>query len=160
MWVANGSGEVVENLHMMQCHGLLASLVVSLAFSPLIVFSRLPLVCAVFMASGLLVVLTASIAFMGLWGGVVAHSCLVGAFGQWVSSKRVVLMASINYTGVLGALLLLLVWLEFLAVGFLPGDVAHVFLPIRLNGFPLHLPLPTCDGAWVRWGAFASQSQS
>ena len=54
------------------------------------------------------------------------------------------------------ALSLLPIWLGFWAVGFLPGEVVCVFLPIHLDGFLLHLPLPTCDGAWVGWGAFAS----
>ena len=39
-------------------------------------------------------------------------------------------------------------------MGFLPEDV--VFLPILLDGFLLLLPLATCDGALVGWGAFAS----
>ena len=64
----------------MQCHGILASLVLLLVFSFVIISSWLPIVSAVFKASGLLVLLTASKSFMGLLGGVVAPFGLVGVF--------------------------------------------------------------------------------
>ena len=107
MWVANGSGEFVENLPMMHCHGRIgriASLVVSFTSSPMIVFSWLSKVSAVFMASG---------PFM-------------------------VLMAFIAFTGVLGELLLFLVWLEFLC----GGPISPPHLSFSPSSFSPHFSPP------------------
>ena len=78
----------------MQCHGILASLVLLLVFSFVIISSWLPIVSAVIKDSGLLVLLTASKSFMGLSGGVVAPSGLVGLFRLGVSSLGMLSISS------------------------------------------------------------------
>ena len=91
---ASGSGEVVKNLHMMQCHGLPASLVVLLVFSLVIVFSWFHMVYAAFMVYGFLVVLTVSTAFMGLSGSVVSPFGLFGVSWLGVSSLEMMSVSS------------------------------------------------------------------
>ena len=110
------------------------------------------------MASGLLVVSTASTAFTGVLGGVFCSSWFGRSFwvGGFFPGDAVRVFLPVRLHGHVGGRCPFWLGWSFLVGGFFPGDVVCVFLPVRLDGFLLGLPLPTFDGTWVEWGAFAS----